>query len=177
MPDNHTIRRATPADVDACAALVFAALREHGIEPEPDGADRDVFGLGSRGELGGRYVDLVAARPGGAIVGVACLEPWDSGGWISKLFVAPEARGEGLGRALLGRLLEVARSEGLTRVGLRTRTVFTSAVRLYEAAGFTREPAEVAQRGVGEDRLYTLVLEGALDGAPPGNFGGSPRRG
>jgi putative acetyltransferase len=190
VPENHTIRRATPADVAACAALVFAALREHGIEPEPDGADRDVFGLGSRGDLGARYVDLVAERPGGAIVGVACLEPWDSGGWISKLFVAPEARGEGVGRALLGRLLDLARAEGLTVVGLRTRTVFTSAVRLYEAAGFTRQDegphAEaLVQRGVGEDRLYTCLLEGALggalegarDGGQAGNFGDSSPRG
>lgn len=175
-----TIRRATPADVDACVALVFAALREHGVEPEPEGADADVFGLGSRG---GRTVDLVAERPGGAIVGVACLEPWGSGGWISKLFVAPEARGEGLGRALLERLLDVARRERLTVVGLRTRTVFASAVRLYEAAGFTRadegEHGEaLEQRGVGEDRLYTLLvhsaLEGALDGAAAGNFDDAP---
>ncbi|HQY60157.1 MAG: GNAT family N-acetyltransferase [Myxococcales bacterium] len=174
-----TIRRATPADVGACVALVFAALREHGVEPEPQGADADVFGLGSRGDLGGRTVDLVAERPGGAIVGVACLEPWGTGGWISKLFVAPEARGEGLGRALLERLLDVARRERLTVVGLRTRTVFASAVRLYEAAGFTRadegergEPLE--QRGVGEDRLYTLLVHGALDGAAAGNFDDAP---
>lgn len=153
MPDNRTIRRASPGDVAACAALVFAALREHGVEPEPEGADRDVFGLGARG---GRYVDLVATRPSGAVVGVACLEPWDSGGWISKLFVAPEARGEGVGRALLEGLLNVARAERLTVVGLRTRTAFTSAIRLYEAAGFLRE--EEALEGVSAERFYTLRL-------------------
>jgi GNAT superfamily N-acetyltransferase len=56
--------------------------------------------------------------------------------WISKLFVAPRARHVGLGRALLEAAHDAARGRGCTAVGLRTRAVFTPAVRLYESLGY-----------------------------------------
>jgi GNAT superfamily N-acetyltransferase len=134
--------------------LVFGALREHGIEPSPEVEDRDVFGVGSRG---GRFVDLVAVDADGVVIGLGCLEPWNDRGWISKLFVAPEARGRKVGKSLLEALLTAARTDGMTHVGLRTRTIFASAVRLYESVGFVRDE-DPEPRGVGEDRAYLLEL-------------------
>lgn len=135
---------------------MFAALREHGIEPSPESEDRDVFGVGCRG---GRFVDLVAVTGDGAVVGVGCLEPWNERGWISKLFVVAEARGQRVGRRLLEALLAAAREDGMTHVGLRTRTIFASAVRLYETFGFVRD-ADPEPRGMGEDRACLLDLAG-----------------
>lgn len=149
-----SLRRAVPADVPRVVEIVFGALREHGIDPSPDVDDRDVFGVGSRG---GRFVDLVAIDARGVVMGIGCLEPWNDRGWISKLFVAPEARGRKLGKALLDELLSAARADGMTHVGLRTRTIFASAVRLYESVGFVRD-ADPEPRGVGEDRAYLLDL-------------------
>ncbi len=151
----YEIRRALPEDTKSCARVVFGALLEYGIEPEPEGADRDVFAIGRRG---GRFVDLVAvAGEAGEVVGVGCLEPWDMGGWISKLFLASRARGLGLGRGLLDALIQEARRGGMTHLGLRTRTVFREAVALYEAVGFTRDGLP-PQRGAGEDCSFRLDL-------------------
>lgn len=149
-----SIRRAVPADVPRVVEIVFGALREHGIDPAPEVDDRDVFGVGSRG---GRFVDLVAVDARGVVMGLGCLEPWNDRGWISKLFVAPEARGRKLGKTLLDELLWAARADGMTHVGLRTRTIFASAVRLYESVGFVRD-VDPEPRGVGEDRAYLLDL-------------------
>jgi ribosomal protein S18 acetylase RimI-like enzyme len=57
--------------------------------------------------------------------------------YLEELYVVPDKRGKGLGRALLGRAMEVARSEGATRMDLGTSETDTAARGLYESAGFT----------------------------------------
>jgi putative acetyltransferase len=150
---------ASPSHAPRCAEIVFAALREHGIEPEPEGADRDVFAVGARP---GRFRDFVA-EDGDRVVGMASLEPWDAGGWISKIFVAKESRGRGVGKALLEALVHEARAQGMHHLGLTTRSVFTSAIRLYETFGFVRVD-DPPQRGIGVDFAYRLDL--TAGGAP-----------
>lgn len=56
---------------------------------------------------------------------------------IDELYVVPERRGRGLGRALLDALLDAARARGATHVDLGTATDDTAARALYESAGFT----------------------------------------
>jgi GNAT superfamily N-acetyltransferase len=146
------LRRACRADVPAACDIVFTSLRAFGITPDPRGADADIFELGSRST----HDDWVMEKDG-RVVGLVCLEPHEGGGWVSKLFVAPDARGIGAGRALLEMALTSARERGYDKVRLRTRTVFVDAVRLYEKMGFTRGPAPES-RGIGEDRVYELRL-------------------
>ena len=67
--------------------------------------------------------------------GFAILDPAGAGVWA--LFVAPEAEGRGIGRALLDRLLDEARALGLRRLSLETAPD-TRAERFYTAAGWTK---------------------------------------
>ncbi len=78
---------------------------------------------------------------------------------LSKLFVAAEARGRGIGRALLAHAVAEARAFGMRRLDLETRSVFREAVGLYEATGWTRGPD--LPPGHGPDRTYYLSLEAA----------------
>jgi GNAT superfamily N-acetyltransferase len=54
---------------------------------------------------------------------------------VQKLFVAPIARGQGIGRALMSRLHEVARERGRTLLLLNTRSR-GPAERFYKALGY-----------------------------------------
>lgn len=57
------------------------------------------------------------------------------------LGVSSDARGRGVGRALVVACLDRARRDGARRVVLSTEPVSTTAHRLYEGLGFRREPA------------------------------------
>lgn len=52
------------------------------------------------------------------------------------MYVAPDMRGRGIGRALLARLETEARSLGLTRIVLETGTRQLEAIALYRGAGY-----------------------------------------
>ncbi|MFE2327576.1 GNAT family N-acetyltransferase, partial [Streptomyces sp. NPDC059385] len=64
--------------------------------------------------------------------------------WIlNDLYVAPEGRRTGAGRALLREVLRRAREAGVTGVQLETAYDNTVAQGLYEAEGFVREEFHV----------------------------------
>lgn len=73
---------------------------------------------------------------------------------ILNVAVLPERRRRGLGRRLLGLLLQVARKMGITRAVLEVRTGNVPAIALYEGLGF----AQVGLR----PRYYTDTGEDAL---------------
>lgn len=74
-----------------------------------------------------------------ADVGVICTEPDDtdpSRRWLLSLWVAPEARGTGTGRALVETLARWATQQGASHLLLEVGAHNTAARRLYERAGF-----------------------------------------
>jgi len=84
-------------------------------------------------------VTFYSFRADGALLGVGAIKQLDPRhGEIKSMHTAQAARGRGVGRAMLGRLLGVARSRGYVRVSLETGTMteFAPARALYESAGF-----------------------------------------
>ena len=59
-------------------------------------------------------------------------------GEIKSMRTAPEAAGQGVGRAILDAIIGEARARGYQRLSLETgnTTDFAAALRLYESAGF-----------------------------------------
>lgn len=133
-----TLRPALDADSPAVQALVFAALREHGMTPDPTGTDADLAQLEARfAGRGGDFSVLVDAD--GRVVGTCGLYP-ESDGTIElrKMYLAPALRGRGQGRRLLHWALRRARQLGFKRIVLETADVLQPAIALYEAEGFER---------------------------------------
>jgi ribosomal protein S18 acetylase RimI-like enzyme len=56
---------------------------------------------------------------------------------LEELYVVPDRRGEGLGRALLEAAMETSRDMGATRIELGTSEDDVAARALYESTGFT----------------------------------------
>jgi ribosomal protein S18 acetylase RimI-like enzyme len=57
--------------------------------------------------------------------------------YLEELYVVPERRGQGLGRALMGAAMELARGRGAARMELGTAHDDTAARGLYESLGFS----------------------------------------
>jgi ribosomal protein S18 acetylase RimI-like enzyme len=85
----------------------------------------------------------------GRLLGTVMLQAWPHGGELVKapgdaeiraLAVRPEARGAGLGRALLAAVVERASREGVRHLLLFTQPEMKAAQHLYEEAGFFRLP-------------------------------------
>ncbi len=79
------------------------------------------------------------------------------------MHTAQAARGRGIGRAMLGHLLGLARGHGYRRVSLETGTMieFAPARTLYHSAGFVA-CGPFADYQPSEDNCFmTLVLDGA----------------
>jgi ribosomal protein S18 acetylase RimI-like enzyme len=57
--------------------------------------------------------------------------------YLEELYVVPERRGHGLGRALLEATMGHARERGAARIDLNTSEADAAALALYDSAGFT----------------------------------------
>jgi ribosomal protein S18 acetylase RimI-like enzyme len=57
--------------------------------------------------------------------------------YIQELYVAPDTRGRGMGRALLEASMDAAREAGATHIDLTTGEDDAEALSLYESTGFT----------------------------------------
>lgn len=147
MTDTHELApleiSVEPLTGDAAAALLAALNAELAAHyPEPGathfGLSPDEVGPGNGAFVVTRYLD----RP----VGCGALRRLQSAelirelgprvGELKRMYVAPEMRGRGIGRALLARLESEARNLGLTRIVLETGTRQSEAIALYQRAGF-----------------------------------------
>jgi len=75
----------------------------------------------------------VMARPGGGSITLIWPE-------VRLLAVAPEARGRGVGVALMDECVRRARQSGAAALTLHSTDVMQAAMRLYERLGFRRAP-------------------------------------
>jgi len=114
----------------------------------------------------GNFRDAVAAgyctrvgERGGRIVayGVLMLAPGEA--QLLNLSVVPDARREGLGRALLAQFIDDSRRLGAEQMFLEVRVANAAAIALYESEGFVRIARRMAYypptpgTGVREDAL------------------------
>lgn len=92
------------------------------------------------------------AEAGGRVVGSAFVVRSETAG-VAKLrlvYVEPEMRGTGLGRALVEDCMDFARQRGYGRMKLWTNDVLIAARRLYKGLGFVMTASQ-PYRGFGHD--------------------------
>jgi ribosomal protein S18 acetylase RimI-like enzyme len=132
------IRVAGPEDCAVIGQLLDAFNREYD-DPTP-----------GPGKLADRFVQLMAngdtavLLAGAEPVGLAALRfrrsIWTEGEecYLAELYVVPERRGDGVGRALMLAAIELARERGADYMDLNTGEQDVAARALYESLGFSR---------------------------------------
>lgn len=82
------------------------------------------------------------ARRGGQTLGCVSLRAHAPGmAEVKRLWIAPEARGQGLARRLMQDIETRARAIGYTRLVLDTNAALPAAIALYESSGWATIPA------------------------------------
>lgn len=82
---------------------------------------------------------VFVVRDHGAAVGCGALRRHPGGvGEVKRMYTRPSHRGRKIGSMIVGRIEQLARSEGLTRLVLETGDRHMAAWAVYEACGFTR---------------------------------------
>jgi ribosomal protein S18 acetylase RimI-like enzyme len=141
------VREAQPDELNAAGELTAEAYTTDGfVNPE----DAYVDSLRDTAERAERAVLLVAVdRSDHAVAGTVTYcpvgSPYREIGTSSEaefrmLAVSSDARGNGVGEALVRAVLARAHADGMTGVALSSLEVMTAAHRLYRRLGFTRDP-------------------------------------
>ncbi|WP_204101861.1 MULTISPECIES: GNAT family N-acetyltransferase [Spirulina sp. CCY15215] len=139
-------------DRTAASNLIRDVLLEYGLPWECGCSDRDVieveeYYLNQGGEFW--VVEYL-----GKIVGTGAYYPIEKGYKaveLRKMYLLPEARGQGLGRFLLQQLEMAIAARGFQEIWLETATILKEAVKLYESYGYQISTGVETQRC---DRLY-----------------------
>lgn len=136
MP-SFEITREDPRTSDITALLERHLTFTNGESPPEHVHALDVSGLLDP------TVTFFALRDDGTLLGVGAIKEIESGhGEIKSMHTAQEARGRGVGSAMLDHLLDTARLRGYSRVSLETGTMegFAAARALYASRGFHNCP-------------------------------------
>jgi len=131
------VRRAGGADADTIGRLLHDFNTEfHEPTPGPPALAERARRLLDAGDtavlLGGVEpcgLAVLRFRPSIWTPGLEC--------YLAELYVVPERRGQGLGRALMDAAIDLARSEGADYMDLGTSEDDVAARHLYESLGFT----------------------------------------
>ena len=146
------IRDAQPDDQAAIREVTLAAYSEYATVMTPSAWD-GLHKVVSAALATTVPADYIIAERDGVIIGSVMLFPpeVDAYGGLSKqaavpelrlLAVTAEARGLGIGRALVEECIRRARLSGAAQLGLHSSKSMVAATHLYESMGFVRFPAD-----------------------------------
>jgi GNAT superfamily N-acetyltransferase len=148
-----TLRFATTADVPLILTFIRALAEYerllHEVVATEDGLRAALFGPRP-------YAEVVLAEDAGTPVGFALFFHTFStflgrpGIYLEDLFVVPEARGKGVGRALLAELARLALTRGCGRVEWAVLDWNATAIRFYESLGARPNEAWTVYRLTGD---------------------------
>jgi GNAT superfamily N-acetyltransferase len=131
------VRRAKPAD----APVVARMLRDFNNEFDEPTPSVDVLAERASAMIAAGKIEVLLAGEGPDGLALFSLRPslWTNGSdaLLQELYVVPERRGEGFGRALLEATIDAARNAGAGHIELNTSDDDIAAIGLYESFGFT----------------------------------------
>jgi putative acetyltransferase len=131
------IRRSTLASPDAARLIAALNAELTATFPEPGATHFSLTGAQVESGDGAFVVAYLDEQA----VGCGAVRRIDQAtAELKRMYVAPSARGRGVGRAIVEELERQARALGVTKVVLETGTRLAPAIKLYQGMGYTPIP-------------------------------------
>ncbi|MER9140199.1 GNAT family N-acetyltransferase [Mesorhizobium sp. M0830] len=173
---NVTIRLATAADLDRITEIYAAAVTQGTASYELEAPSRAEMGVRFDSLMAGGFPYLVAEK-NGAVLGYAyagAFRPRPAYRFIveDSVYIAPEAKGQGVGLKLMQSLIEAVEAAGFRQIiaVIGDGHADSASVRLHEKLGF-RHSGRLEGSGYKHGRwLDTVFMQLSLNGgasAPP----------
>jgi putative acetyltransferase len=160
--DRYTLRAATNVDAPQIWGLISQVLLSYGITPDAATTDQDLVDIETGYPPGAFFVLL----DGPKVIGTVALRPdVERRCELCRMYLDAPYRRQGLGRRLLAHARREATRWGAQELYLKTASVLTEAIALYQQAGF--EVVTGARVGGNCDLLMRLRL-GAIAPCAPG---------
>lgn len=131
--NDWTLSEDDPLRPDVVALLKLHLALARAVTAPEDVHALDVDGLRDDG------VTFYSVRENGSLLGIGAIKRLDPSHMeLKSIHTAEQARGRGVGRAMVEHLIEVAKSRGADRVSLETGAMkaFAASRALYAGAGF-----------------------------------------
>lgn len=134
---NVTVREATPGDADDLGRL----LHDFSVEYDDETPGAAAFAARLRELLAGDETAALVAGDGPDGFAIVRFRPSlytpANECYLAELYVVPNLRGNGIGRAIMDAVLDLARARGCDHIDLGTSVDDVAARALYERMGFT----------------------------------------
>jgi putative acetyltransferase len=143
---NYEIGKIKPADQESAREVIEGGMSELGLALRPRDLDSDVADLANHYSNPGRAL-FVARAEGGRVIGTCGVEVMpEDGATLRRWYTIPDARGHGVGSALLQEVLAFARANGVSYLWVHTPETNSAGLTKYLQLGFRRVevPAHVA---------------------------------
>jgi GNAT superfamily N-acetyltransferase len=150
QPYGFVVRDARASERDAIRDLTLRAYAEYSTVMTPESWN-GLSGAVQAALASTERMERIVADDNGTLIGSVLLYPPSARAYgelagahespeLRLLAVAREARGRGVGRALVEECIRRARGAGAETLGLHTSRSMAPAMRLYERMGFERAP-------------------------------------
>jgi ribosomal protein S18 acetylase RimI-like enzyme len=145
------LRPALPSDV---TSLKESCMAETAIEDIVR-----LLTLGQKATLNGRGLSLVVELPDGHLIGFGRVSRWARGAEISDIVISSEWRGQGIGSALIRKLIRVAGELATERVEIGVALHNWRALDLYHRLGFRDLRTVEVDLGNGPEPVLYLEMD------------------
>jgi len=127
-------------ELTSAAALLRAYAKSLPVDLGPQGFSQELASL--PGAYAPPRGELLLAKRGDHVLGCIALKPLEPPrvAEIKRLFVRPQARAKGVGKALVEAAIATARLLGYAEIKLDTLPEMEGAIALYKASGFVPIP-------------------------------------
>jgi ribosomal protein S18 acetylase RimI-like enzyme len=152
------IRPARPGDARAMAELMAAVAGERdkiGTEPPVDVDERAAT-------FARTIAETVVAEAGGRVIGMIHIDASRFGYGVIGMLVDAQWRGRGVGSALVGASIDLARERGLHKLCLDVWPTNAAALALYRKFGFVEEGLLVQQYRRASGELWDALVMGLV---------------